>query len=402
MQNTNAVAKALLLRGILVAVLREVNFFELFSAQEQQRVHYPGRYVPYVMSTRERWSRITSNLLKVDTYLSILRQQSPALPWQELNTNIPSSFAQWNSDGLQVFFKRLEREPVDRIDHMFTELGGPVSCSLKRILLLEDVQLGLCIQFQDIWTQTMQPGLEPDPQMMQASDRMMEFWKERALDISGRCKAVISQDEPAYFPFTAYLGRFDEEPERERAAAASLVDILSSDAMVLYHLVKMLANANIRTMRAIAVCDKSNANNTPACARGLETIRGWCASPQCRVALAHALTILKTAEAIPTRELDADPIMDLALALSAFVVWAWLTYRELPCSCIIDMNTTDIAAVNLEAPGDQAALHSGGTIAMAGQPLCRCLLPDWMKRFKGALAQRKQSWDIGQSLVSVL
>lgn len=398
-------AKALLLRGILVAVLREVNFFELFSAQEQQRVHYPGRYVPYVMSTRERWARITSVLLKVDTYLSILRQQSPALPWHELNTNISGSFALWNADGLQVFFKRLEREPVDRIDHMFTELGGPVPCNLKHVLVLEDVQLGLCIQFQDIWSQTMQPGLEADGQVLQSAEKMLEFWKDRILAISENCKAVIAQDEPAYFPFSAYLGRYDEEPERERAAAAAMVDIVAADTKMLYHLVKVLANANIRTMRAMAVCDKSNANNTPACARGLGVIRSWCASPQCRVALAHALTILKTAEAMPTRELEADPITDLALSLSAFVVWAWLTYRELPCSCIMDMNTTDIAAVNLEGSTEAAAenwMRLGGTVSMAGQPLCRCLLPDWMKRFKGALSQRKQSWDIGQSLMSVL
>lgn len=398
-------AKALLLRGILVAVLREANFFELVSAQEQQRVHYPGRYVPYVMSTRDRWAKIISALLKIDTYLSILRQQSPAMPWQELNTNISGTFALWNADGLQVFFKRLEREPVDRIDHMFTELRGPIPCNLKHILVLEDVQLGLCIQFQDIWSQTMQPGLEADEQTLQSADQMLEYWKDRALAISGNCKAVIAQEEPAYFPFSAYLGRYDEEPERERAAAAALVDILAADSMMLYHLVKVLANANIRTMRAMAVCDKSNANNTPACARGLEVIRSWCALAQCRIALAHALTILRTAEAMPTRELDADPITELALSLSAFVVWAWLTYRESPCSCIIDMNTTDIAAVNLEGPTETAAenwKHSRGTISMAGQPLCRCLLPDWMKRFKSALSQRKQSWDIGQSLTSVL
>lgn len=56
-QNERLAAKASLLRGTLVVALREIDFFNSDNAAEQQRVHYPGTFVPWLMTIEDRWKR---------------------------------------------------------------------------------------------------------------------------------------------------------------------------------------------------------------------------------------------------------------------------------------------------------------------------------------------------------
>lgn len=42
---------------MLVVYMRELEFFVCESAAYEQRVHFPGTFIPWLQTIRERWKR---------------------------------------------------------------------------------------------------------------------------------------------------------------------------------------------------------------------------------------------------------------------------------------------------------------------------------------------------------
>ncbi|KPM42731.1 hypothetical protein AK830_g3797 [Neonectria ditissima] len=371
------IARAVLLKGMLVAVLREIEFFVCSSSGHQQRIHFPGTFLPWVQSIRERWKRTIASLYKIDTYLSIARWQPPTIHREELDVALPSTFALWNAHGLDVFFKRLPQEPADRTSYKLSEITNNPNSRARSLLLLEDVHLALCGLHPGIWNhlqitrRTGAVGLDS----LRSLAWHLETWKAELERISQQCSQSFLTEKTAGLPFVAYLGRFDEDPSRERHAATVHIKCLLSDALMLYHIQGMQLYADVRTISAVATYMDTPTQNEPSTPPRIQNYQAqlheWAATAESRRALLHAVGALRMREAVAdanepqTRYID--PIAYLATSMSALVVWAWIMYAEATCSCIPSLDHINIG---VDPPDLQSTarlenwIHSGGT---AGQ-----------------------------------
>ena len=49
--------RAAMLLAVLVTTCRQVGMFSSAVASYQEKVHFPGTFIPYVVMQRERWRR---------------------------------------------------------------------------------------------------------------------------------------------------------------------------------------------------------------------------------------------------------------------------------------------------------------------------------------------------------
>ncbi|KAH6874783.1 hypothetical protein B0T10DRAFT_532888 [Thelonectria olida] len=409
------VARAVLLKGMLVAILREIEFFVCSSSGHQQRIHFPGTFLPWVQSIRERWKRTIAALYKIDAYMSISRWQPPTIHREELDVALPSTFALWNAYGLDVFFKRLPGEPADRTSYKLSEITCNPNSRARSLLLLEDVQLALCGLSPGIWNHLQitrrsgKVGLES----LRSLAWHLETWKAEMERISHQCSQSYGTEETAGLPFVAYLGRFDEDPARERRAATSQIKSLVSDALMLYHIQGMQLYADVRTINAVALYLDTPVQNEPSIPPRIQNYQAllheWAVTPESRRALLHAIGVLRMREVDldgdDAGSRDIDPVAYLALAISALVVWAWVTYAETRCSCLPSMDHIDIG---VDPPDLQSTtrleswIHGGGTAAVQGISFCRCVVDGWMARFAATLPQGGRIWELGDGIAPML
>ncbi|KAH7149106.1 hypothetical protein B0J13DRAFT_297216 [Dactylonectria estremocensis] len=409
------VARAVLLKGILVSVLREIEFFVCSSSGYQQRVHFPGTFLPWVQSIRERWKRTIVSLYKIDAYLAIARWQPPTIHREELDVALPSTFALWNAYGLDVFFKRLGQEPADRTSYKLSEITNNPNSRARSLLLVEDVHLALCGLLPGIWNhlqitrRTGKVGLES----LRSLAWHLETWKAEMERISLQCSQSFLAGETAGLPFVAYLGRFDEDPSQERHAATIHIKRLLADSLMVYHMQGMQLYADIRTINAVAMYLDTPTNNEltvpPRIQNYQAQLHEWAVTAESRRALLHAIGVLRLREVgsdgkgAPT--LSIDPTAHLAVAMSALVVWAWIMYAEAACSCIPSLDHINIG---VDPPDLQSTtrlenwIHSGGTAGVHGIAFCRCVADGWMAQFASALPQGNRRWELGDLVAPML
>ncbi|RBR14940.1 hypothetical protein FVER53590_29315 [Fusarium verticillioides] len=213
--NEKLVSKASLLRGTFVVALREAEFFNSDNAAEQQRVHYPGTFVPWLMTIRDRWKRLIVSLFKIDTYLSIARFQAPTLFREEIDLTMPATYSLWNAYGLNIFFKRITLEPTDRSNFKLSEVIANPNTPAKPLLLFEDIHLALCGLLPAIWNQTqiVRRSTEAGRSTQNCTSSLawqLEAWKADIERLKHQCFHAAEVGE---FPFTAYIARLDIDPK---------------------------------------------------------------------------------------------------------------------------------------------------------------------------------------------
>ncbi|KAF5570897.1 transcriptional activator CMR1 [Fusarium phyllophilum] len=350
--NERLVSKASLLRGTFVVALREAEFFNSDNAAEQQRVHYPGTFVPWLMTIRDRWKRLIVSLFKIDTYLSIARFQAPTLFREEIDLTMPATYSLWNAYGLNIFFKRITLEPTDRSNFKLSEVIANPNTPAKPLLLFEDIHLALCGLLPAIWNQTqiVRRSTEAGRSTQHSTSSLawqLEAWKADIERLKHQCFHAAEIGE---FPFTAYIGDYDEDPVRAKALAMSNVKYLISEGLMTYHLQGLQLYADPRMINSVAmasiVSPDHEAGVRPRLQKLHTQLNMWAKTPESRRALLHALAVLRQCEsdlqANEPQTQSVDPTSYLAISMSALVVWAWLMFSESACSCVPTMNHINI------------------------------------------------------------
>ncbi|KAF5578368.1 transcriptional activator CMR1 [Fusarium pseudocircinatum] len=253
--NEKLVSKASLLRGTFVVALREAEFFNSDNAAEQQRLHYPGTFVPWLMTIRDRWKRLIVSLFKIDTYLSIARFQAPTLFREEIDLTMPATHSLWNAYGLNIFFKRITLEPTDRSNFKLSEVIANPNTPAKSLLLFEDIHLALCGLLPAIWNQTqiVRRSTEAGRSTQNCTSSLawqLEAWKADIERLKHQCFHAAEVGE---FPFTAYIGDYDEDPVRAKALAMSNIRCLISECLMTYHLQGLQLYADPRMINSVAM-----------------------------------------------------------------------------------------------------------------------------------------------------
>ncbi|KAM5352754.1 hypothetical protein ACJ41O_005476 [Fusarium nematophilum] len=380
------VSRAILLRGMVISSLREMEFFICESAAYDQRMHFPGTFIPWLQTIRERWKRLVIALYKIDVYLSISRNQAPALLREEIDGTMPSTYTLWNAYGLNVFFKRLSQEPTDRVGFKLTDVISNPNSAAKSLVLLEDVQLALCGLFNGIWSHRQiarrcaESG-RPIPNSQTSLAWQLETWKADLERISHQCSQSFSADEVVEFPLFAYIGRYDEEPSRAKATAMMNVKCLVSDSLMTYHLQGMLLYADTRVINTVArfttlSSTEDDSSKTLRIQKHQSQLSAWATTCESRRALLHAVSVLREREidleANEPQALSVDPVAYLALSMGALVVWAWVVFGETACSCVPSLSHIDIGIDPTDLQSTTRLenwIQSGGTAALQGIPL---------------------------------
>ncbi|KAI7770012.1 hypothetical protein LZL87_003502 [Fusarium oxysporum] len=327
--NEKLVSKASLLRGTFVVALREAEFFNSDNAAEQQRVHYPGTFVPWLMTIRDRWKRLIVSLFKIDTYLSIARFQAPTLFREEIDLTMPATYSLWNAYGLNIFFKRITLEPTDRSNFKLSEVIANPNTPAKPLLLFEDIHLALCGLLPAIWNQTqiVRRSTEAGRSTQNCTSSLawqLEVWKADIERLKHQCFHAAEVGE---FPFTAYVGDYDEDPVRAKALAVSNIKCLISECLMTYHLQGLQLYADPRMINSVAmastVSPEHEAGVRPRLQKLHTQLNIWAKTPESRRALLHALAVLRQCEsdlqANEPQTQSIDPTSYLAISMSALV-----------------------------------------------------------------------------------
>ncbi|KAF4438029.1 hypothetical protein F53441_12881 [Fusarium austroafricanum] len=413
--NDKLVAKASLLRGTLVVALREVEFFNSDNAAEQQRVHHPGTFVPWLMTIRDRWKRYIVSLFKIDVYLSTARFQAPTLFREEIDLTMPQTYSLWNAYGLNIFFRRLTFEPTDRASFKLSEVIANPNTPAKPLMLFEDIHLALCGLLPAIWNQTqiVRRSTEAGRSTHNCTSSLawqLETWRADIDRLKHRC---FHSAESGEFPFRAYIGDFDEEPAKAKAYAMSNIKCLISECMMTYHLQGLQLYADPRMINSVAMASTVTSDHEASVQPRLQKLHTqlniWAKSPESRRALLHALAVLRECETdLETNEPQTqsiDPVSYLAVSMSALVVWAWLLFSEVACSCVPTINHINIGVDPLDLQ-DTARLETwiqaDGTAAVSNIPLCRCVSEGWMARFNALLPLGRRRWELSDEVAPML
>ncbi|KAH7136938.1 hypothetical protein B0J13DRAFT_587068 [Dactylonectria estremocensis] len=412
------VARATVLRGMLVSSMREMGFFICESAACEQRTHYPGTFIPYLQIIRDRWKRLIVALYKVDVYLSIARDQPPALYREEMDATMPSTYSLWNSCDLNVFFERLSQEPTGRAGFRLSEVMDNPSSPAKSLVLLEEIQLALCGLRPEIWNhaQVMRRNTEFGRLVLNSlpsSARQLETWKADLDRITHQCSQSFHTGQTEEFPFSAYIGKYHEDPQRAKARAMTNTKCLASDCRMTYHLQGLQLYADIRIINTVARSMTHSGDDGSSASLRMQKHRSllnaWASTSESRRALLHAIAVLWEREAdlkeSQPQKTSVDPIAWLTVSMSALVVWAWLVFSTAACSCIPILSHIDIGVepTNLQNTAQlEGWIRSGGTAALQSIPLCRCRADRWMVRYNALLPHGSRRWELSDGIAPVL
>ncbi|KAH7161172.1 hypothetical protein EDB81DRAFT_866684 [Dactylonectria macrodidyma] len=412
------VTRATVLRGMLVSSMREMEFFIYESAAYEQQTHYPGTFIPYLQIIRDRWKRLVVALYKVDVYLSIARDQPPALYREEMDATMPSTYFLWNSYDLNLFIERLSQEPTGRARFRLSEVMDNHSSPAKPLVLLEDVQLALCGLRPEIWNhaQVMRRSTESGRLALNSipsSGRQLETWKADLDRITHQCSQSFHTGQTEEFPFLAYIGKYHEDPPRAKARAMTNIKCLASDCRMTYHLQGLQLYADTRIINTVArSMTRSRDDGSSASLRMQKyqsQLNAWTSTSESRRALLHAIAVLWEREAdleeSQPQKPSVDPIAWLTVSMSALVVWAWLVFSTAACSCVPMLSHIDIGVEprNLQNTTQlEGWIHSGGTAALQSIPLCRCMADGWMARYNALLPHGSRRWELSDDIAPVL
>ncbi|KAH7003130.1 hypothetical protein EDB82DRAFT_482650 [Fusarium venenatum] len=416
------IAKASLLRGTLIMSMREIDFFNSDGSAEQQRIHYPGTFVPWLMTVREKWKRIIVSLYKIDTCYALAHFQAPTLFREELDLTMPATFSLWNAFGLDIFFKRLPFEPTDRSNFKITEICANPNTPAKSLLLLEDVHLAMCGLSPAIWNhaQIVRRSAEAGRSTHNSTASLawqLEAWKADVERLQHQCFQTFHDPGMGEFPFKAYIADFDDNIPRAKAAALVHVKCLTSDCMMIYHLQSLQLYSDTRTINTVAKAHTSPVltDREPTVRPRLQKLHNqlslWTKSPESRKALLHALAVLidcETAlESNSPQTQSIDPAAYLAISMSALVVWAWLLFSEAACMCVPSLNHINIGVdppnlQNISTARLETWIQADGTAAVNNIPLCRCVADGWTARFNALLPLGRRRWGLCDEVAPIL
>lgn len=351
-------------------------------------------------------TRLAFNVLKIDTYMALLCNQPPVLHVEELELGLTSTFSLYNAYGIDKFFLRRRQEPPDRIQCSMANMARYPRTMLSSGTLVDDVALGFYGTYLRIWkwaqTRRINPFGMVDSEQGESVSHQLETWKIRLDSISNLWAepeanaAVINYFLCAYRSEEEPIDAGWEGPVLDRIAAQIL------NVTILYHLLALHLNADIRSMTAMATGSWDMVGGpAPPEAVNSCAIRQWALSQEARVALVHSISILKAYEnALVTMDSPCqslDPIAHVALSTAGVVLRCW--FCETSCDCkdrhqpFPDMG---------ESLAKDHWVQNGGPISVGSVTLCRCLKNTWMTRFVSTLSQGAKSWDASGSIVEAL
>jgi len=330
---------------------------------------------------------------------------------------LPSTYSLYNSDGLDVWDSRLLIEPPGRTNrYIHRMMGAPLLDAAKDIedglMLVEDIQLGLCAMYSRILdlSERLRHSLDINNAIQRdVLRRHLDFWN------AWLAKTSYTQSNPTSFTremqisMRFYYGYEDHSVKSKwEWVVFDRARSLHFDATMLYHLLCLNLYADIRTLRQAAQ-DLVPSSLAPdygepykqAQKKRQANLREFTRTHNMRRALCHSSSILTTFKKRPVSEKKVvDPISYVAISTAALMVWACCLYGDHACE--LCSKTGDLASRTIvdiskfsdmtkeEIERDTWIENGGGQVALQGIPFCLCMRPVLAKVFQDELPE---GWD---------
>jgi hypothetical protein len=413
LQKNEILSRAIVMLSMLVGVMREVGLFRPETAMPKMK---PDAFSPWkLVKTEERKrrgcpskcfstlpndTRLAVLLFKIDSYIAILRNQSPLLRPEEMHFSLTTTFALWSSKGLHKFKALTDGEPAEREEMSIFDLtrqtpdSNPITPS---ILLPEDIQLSLLSLQSRIWT-FCSTATGPDPALLPNHSALvstLEFWKCKLDTVNiqpvPQAQALIPH---GVIPERFYFGLEDHAKPGWHDVVLARPHTLIFDSTLLYHVLCLYLHANIRDLGLLFESTVSG----PLDAVRKNSVYAWTATKSSRVAVFHVNMILKALQRRTTVDCNAcigttDPIAYLAVYIACLVLWGFENYNV--------FGTCDqVTCAGAPFPDvDWKWVQEGGCSSIAAVPLCPCVLHVLISRFmvflpggKDANGGEKDGW----------
>ncbi|KAG4443101.1 hypothetical protein IFR05_001427 [Cadophora sp. M221] len=414
----SAISSAIMLRNVLIAALREVEFFKKETAWVDEKPRY---FVPMRLVKLGSRQRLATYLFKVDSYLSVLRDQPAIIFPQELHFSLPSAFGQYNANGLHIWEERQADEPLYRsqlsIFKMITEGLQEQIPGLEQPMLIEDIQTCLCAIQHNIWN--VSNFIEcPLAAILQKDNlkRQLDNLKARLNEIFSQLPENPESGHEKHFLLRYYLGYEDSSQPGWQNAAVARVKGLLFDAMMLYHLSSLQTFAEVRKItnlakdRRLGPIEELSTVHREARELRLAQMKSWGVTPAARWSLCHAVDILVAHQNISHHDgslgltiWTLDPVTHIAVCVAALVVWVYCTLDIQGCemctpgsAAIIELTRWSVSGAIYEKEKEAWIENSNGArIQLQGIQLCSCNIEYLMALFQGCLPV---SWAVADSV----
>ncbi|KAH8694176.1 hypothetical protein BGW36DRAFT_430196 [Talaromyces proteolyticus] len=363
----SALSRAKLLRSTFITILRDLGAFNAEPLIKHLQTHFSGTYAPYTLNMREKFKRLLVWTYQFDVYFSLSHEMPPILHRQQIDVGLPSTFALWNTYGLDIFAIRQPEEPPERSAFPISEMTNRPGSIISLQLLVEDVQMGLCGLVQAIWVLSRSfpsktSGYSGNGLQNELLIEALDGWKYELDKINKLVDPRNINSNAARYLLLAYRGDDD-------SAAASIKRIITlvQDGMVLYYYLKMYHYTGLGT---IGIARLTKQLDDP-----LTEI--WRTSKYGREALVCALQILKITESIGATEALLNPLIRHALAMGCNVIMVLVSSQKYQCITKQCQHSVDLNV--------QQWTESGGPVLIDGTPVCACKLKVWTEKFDKAI-----------------
>ncbi|PMD37524.1 hypothetical protein L207DRAFT_77233 [Hyaloscypha variabilis F] len=398
------VSQTMMLRNTLVAVLRDVGFFDPDSVWVDEK---PGFFLPLKLVRVNQRMRLAAYLYKIDTCLGLVRNQPAVLMLEELHYGLQNTYSLWNCDGLLLWEDRQATEPIFRTDKsLYNMISESVSESIifrEYPILIEDIQFYICSIQPSIWKVSDHGEYSSDCEISivlqkDTLRRRLELLKDRLNLMATQNVDNVEFGQEPYLPYRHYFGYENpSEPGWQNTVTARVKDLLF-DTSILYNLFSLYLYADIGTFNKLAKDQTLDALQEVVQRHRHEReqrqfhVRKWIETPTARQALCHAVAILQTHQnqstifqaGLTIKQFTLDPMAYAALAVAALVVWTYSMFAKLPCEACFtgsrvivfhDIELTHWTAFDSQSEKEKEMWIETGADAPAqihGIELCMC------------------------------
>jgi len=281
----------------------------------------------------------------------------------------------------------------------------PTPCSKipeDGLMLVEDIQLGLCSMHSYTWRLQEQlrynPNVDSDNKgaHMHTLMTQLESWKRLLYLLPIQCSDLPNLSQEARMAMRFYHGFEDHSEVGWQSIVFARPKSLHFDALMLYHLSSLHACLDIKLIHRIAkersygdALDVYGASYCQERTRRMKKIRELTLTPNMRRALYHSACTLVLYNSLSDLEKQTvDPITYIVLSVGALVIWAYCTFVERGCGiCALEpgliLPSDIMPAVELtmwtetrnkgNVQGRDCWIDKGGgLVLLMGSSLCRC------------------------------
>ena len=311
----------------------------------------------------------------------------------ELHFTLPSTYAHWSANDLQIWEERDSTEPKSREQISLSELISTVIRDPGLLptsqLLIEDVQSCLSAIQADIHKISSHRGT---PQSEDISNVIQkESLRTRLNALRTELDQIANQPNNGEFgheqhlPLRFYFGWEDQSQPQWQRRVLSRVNCLLFSTIMFYHLQSISLYSDIKMLAQIARDQISTSEGAEvseiqqqAHSKREQWAQNWAQSPGGRRSICHAYDVLASQQNIKERysiaKEQVDPMSHVALCAAALVISSFCKYYDQGCDLCV---TSPIGILEMTRWGNEEKeawidMPYVCRPSVQGIQLCRC------------------------------